>query len=717
MIKFSTMRLWALAAMIALSGLSASYAQMMYDVNGGAGSTQAFQNQPNPFYEFWWTNREQYIIRASDIQAVGMPGGQIVSVAFLTDAGQPHPQRALRIHIKQTTANAFVTNAFDLTGLTQVVNIPAFQPTSSAWNTFTFSSPFLWDGTSNLLVDVCTYRGGWTSVYPNVWGTTTNPSYNTTAFAFTDGTDYCVTPPTFANLTNRRPVMRFGVLSGITQSFPDDVDPRRILRAGDVYDGSSANFPKPSLTFRQSAGQALSMTYRIVGPLPSTNVIYIATENGNANDTIININATTSGEVTYVFSSAKGSAAGANGALDLREVPGGVYRVEASYAFPGYSQQWMKEFNIAFSNDLAVRDIILPNQNNRPNAKYPRGTSVPVVASFQNVGLNNVTAFQATAVIRNANRVVVYTDVVNYSGSLATGDRVTLNFANFATLSTGIYSLEICGNLQSAQDQQLSNNCLPSSGVYTFEVQHDVEIEAVDIPQPNASSVLYANRPVRPQGRFRNIGISDQSDIPAQMIIERLSPNPAVVYNQSVIIPDISVGNIAQFGFPIFTPPTGGSYRVCIISQSEDDPIRSNDTVCNFFNVNDALSGTYTIGTQNMGSGRNFATLQDAANALYGAGVAGPVIFEFTDANYTAGNATSNDPALDLRSTIIGVNATNTITFRPSQSRSTTRSSVNINLRSGSGLGIALGESYAPTNPNSVFPETKSHFYANATGY
>ncbi|HYF02955.1 MAG TPA: T9SS type A sorting domain-containing protein [Patescibacteria group bacterium] len=515
-----------------------------------------------------------------------------------------------------------------------------------------------------------------------------------------------------------RPDIRLHVLSGIEASFPDDVDPRRILRAGYIYDGSSSSFPRPSLTFRTSPGE-VELTYRIQS-VATGQTIYTATDNGNPNDTIINLTYTTSGLVTHNFTTAKGIAVGTNGALDLTNINGGAYRLIASYRTPssGYNQQWMKEFNIAFERDLSIRQITAPYPSTDARQfKYPRGTPIPVQARFQNVGLDNITSFRAVARVYNQQNVMVYVDTVNFSGSLATGDVATIDFANFATLNVGDYRISICGYLLSGQDQQFGNDCMPTAGnTYTFTVQYGVEAEATSIIRPNSTdnTTYYAGRPIVPFAVFTNKGIEDLSDIPATMTITR---SGTTVYTSNIIVSDIARNASANGTFESFTPPGPGSYQACVSINHEDDAISTNNSVCASFNVSGALEGTYTIGSQNSGSQRNFATFQDAANALYSAGVTGPVVFELTDANYVVGNSSVNGYALDLRSTIIGVNATNTITFRPSQARSASRASVTVQLRSGNGIGIALGESYFPSNLNAVYNQAKSHSYANATGY
>jgi hypothetical protein len=75
-----------------------------------------------------------------------------------------------------------------------------------------------------------------------------------------------------------------------------------------------------------------------------------------------------------------------------------------------------------------------------------------------------------------------------------------------------------------------------------------------------------------------------------------------------------------------------------------------------------SMSGNYTIG----GNGPDFNTFQEAANALVGNGVSGPVIFLVRPGLYTEQAGTA--PVMMLEQNVTGVSETNTITFKPDES-------------------------------------------------
>ncbi|MEN3026379.1 MAG: hypothetical protein ABDH31_01555 [Chlorobiota bacterium] len=523
-----------------------------------------------------------------------------------------------------------------------------------------------------------------------------------------------------------RPNMRMTLLLGIEASFPNQGD---ILRAAWNYDGSAPERPRPSLTFRQATGHQLRLTYRIIGPLPSTNPVYIATDGGNPNDTILDITAGTTGLVTLPITSAKGPYAGPNGSLALasNNALGGTYRLQASYRnlTTGYVQEpiWEKEFVVAYNNDLAAEAITMPVPYRPPSyTQYPQGVNTPVEGVYKNVGLDEITAFRAIAEIRRASdNSVVYRDTVIWQQTpgLQTGQTATIRFKPFNTMGVGDYKLRLCGTLLNAQDQQAYNDCVPRAGApeWIFRIQYDIELASVAVAYPTSGSVIYGGRPFRPIGVFQNNGLTDMSNVPVQLIITRLSDGQ-VVASQSAYVPDIpaTFPNQVPYTFNAVTLPTG-DYRATIIIYHPQDPVRLNDTAHAIFSVQGPLSGTYTIGTLFAGSPRNFNTIQDAINALYQRGVGGPVVFELTDAYYEVGDINASAPAIELRSAILGVNAQNTVTFRAYGQRALQRGSVTIRLKSGMGVGVMMEQSLQTGNPFAVvrdFPEPR---YANFSGY
>lgn len=118
-----------------------------FSASSGTSSSAAV----SPFYHTYGGAKTQYIYRASELTAMGFSAGNITDLSLNITTLGTTTMNGFTINIGHTAQNAAVTNTAILAGLTQVYSNAA-QPLLSGTNTFTFSTPFNWDGTSNIVV-------------------------------------------------------------------------------------------------------------------------------------------------------------------------------------------------------------------------------------------------------------------------------------------------------------------------------------------------------------------------------------------------------------------------------------------------------------------------------------------------------------------------------------------------------------------------------------
>ncbi|WP_165917313.1 T9SS type A sorting domain-containing protein [Flaviaesturariibacter aridisoli] len=119
----------------------------------GAGATTSSSGAATPFYHFYGGTKSQYIILASELQAKGITATNLASLAFdITSVGTA-TMKDFSISLGNTSATAAVSNAAITSGLTMVYSNAA-QALTTGVNTYNFSTPFHWDGTSNIVVSV-----------------------------------------------------------------------------------------------------------------------------------------------------------------------------------------------------------------------------------------------------------------------------------------------------------------------------------------------------------------------------------------------------------------------------------------------------------------------------------------------------------------------------------------------------------------------------------
>jgi hypothetical protein len=121
----------------------------------GAGATTS-TTYPNPFYSLWSNTHNQYLIPATELQAAGLLPGNITSLAIKINSGTLAMQdfSIKMAHTSATNMSAFVaptfTTVYTATTQTPVVGV----------NTMNFTTPFNWDGTSNVVIEICHGNSG-----------------------------------------------------------------------------------------------------------------------------------------------------------------------------------------------------------------------------------------------------------------------------------------------------------------------------------------------------------------------------------------------------------------------------------------------------------------------------------------------------------------------------------------------------------------------------
>ncbi|MCK5788566.1 MAG: hypothetical protein KAH32_06185, partial [Chlamydiia bacterium] len=125
----------------------------LMDVQVGTGAIAGTQTSyPTPYGNYYWGSKEQYLILASELTAMGISAGPIASVQFDVVAINSCPSLSgYELKIGQTNVGALSTW---ISGLTSVYNPGSYTPVVG-WNEHLFSTPYVWDGVSNLVIQVC----------------------------------------------------------------------------------------------------------------------------------------------------------------------------------------------------------------------------------------------------------------------------------------------------------------------------------------------------------------------------------------------------------------------------------------------------------------------------------------------------------------------------------------------------------------------------------
>ncbi len=149
-------------ALVCLGGVSTLTATgglvggaMLGTVGTGLLLTSA-TSQPTAFDNRWTNDWRQTIYTAADLTAAGLSAGNITSLAYnVTTLGDAATNANLNIKIGATTLSVFPTTSYAATtGFTNVYGPSTYTHTASGWQTITFTTPYVWDGVSNIIVNL-----------------------------------------------------------------------------------------------------------------------------------------------------------------------------------------------------------------------------------------------------------------------------------------------------------------------------------------------------------------------------------------------------------------------------------------------------------------------------------------------------------------------------------------------------------------------------------
>jgi len=164
----------------------------------GAGGSVSTSTNDTPFGTYYHDGQNQYLFTASELSAAGLVAGNINAVGWNVDSAAAQVMNGFNVEMKHTSATSVID--FE-TGFT---NCFAGTWTASAgWNDISFSTPFNWDGTSNLLVKVCFDNASYTSNSTCYIDTYTAMN----GWAYNDGTSGCADP--HEGTIDSRPQIRF----------------------------------------------------------------------------------------------------------------------------------------------------------------------------------------------------------------------------------------------------------------------------------------------------------------------------------------------------------------------------------------------------------------------------------------------------------------------------------------------------------------------------
>ena len=126
----------------------------------GTGVTPPAQTLNTPFHADSIYQKYQFVIPKRDLLNAGLYSGTINAMTFRTlgAIAATGPLENVTISLACVNYDTFaqpITNASFGTGFTTVATLASYTLTANDWNQINFATPYSWDTTTNLLVDIC----------------------------------------------------------------------------------------------------------------------------------------------------------------------------------------------------------------------------------------------------------------------------------------------------------------------------------------------------------------------------------------------------------------------------------------------------------------------------------------------------------------------------------------------------------------------------------
>jgi hypothetical protein len=178
--------------------------------SGWVGTGTTISSQPSPIYTLFYAQKSQFIITAAEMIASGFGAGTINSMGIDVVGNTGTPLSSFTIKMGTTSLTAIT--ALQPAPANQVYTTAVYNPVANSVNTFTFTTPFSWDGVSNIIIETCFNNTSWTTGHTVKTSTT---SYSSSFVAYDDVSTFCANPTTGSTGSyNSRPNFQFGMTLG-----------------------------------------------------------------------------------------------------------------------------------------------------------------------------------------------------------------------------------------------------------------------------------------------------------------------------------------------------------------------------------------------------------------------------------------------------------------------------------------------------------------------
>ena len=432
----------------------------IYQIGSGTIVTTA---NPTPYGTNKRGARNQFLIKASELTALGLIQGPITNIAFDVVVVKGNILENYTISIMSTEYSDLNQSQFDTNGV--VVFGPVNYADAFGWNTHNFSSPFYWDGQSNIIIETC-FKNSSNVAYVGVRSDTTTfvSSASTSGYSTFDCSDNNI-----STTESQRPNIRFSQ-EGFGKCSSDILSVKVNVMGTPTVDAGLIAFTSPIATASSASPSPVKILLSNYGLNTLTSATINWSEkgimqsqyswsgsitNGNSDTITIDPSHTFIGGTTQL----KAWVTLANDTIAINDTinksvkvsMSGTYTIGLNNADYTSFTDAVNDLNICGISGPVVFNVDSGNYIERINIENITGSSAINTITFQSTSGNNADVNLLSNTLQNTNYIVKITDM-----QYVIFKNMTLS-ANGSSYGV-IFSLE--GNVH---DISISNNLLNST--------------------------------------------------------------------------------------------------------------------------------------------------------------------------------------------------------------------------------------------------------------
>ena len=224
-----------------------------------------------PYYTYYCYSLCQMIYRAEELRAAGLGFGTLTSIAFESYSTNHYHRDGITVWVSNTTLTTAPSTSDVTSGMTQVFSGTLVQ--QDGWTPVYFSTPFSWDGESNLMVTVVMNHGSYNST---TYWQCSSPGFTCSSYNYSDYNPYNPGLTTYSMTTSSyRPNTRFNVKGGNIWRFAerqwDYVGANNVYASGtyggwiDLFGWGTSGHPHGAVCYQPWSTSTTSSNYLAYG--------------------------------------------------------------------------------------------------------------------------------------------------------------------------------------------------------------------------------------------------------------------------------------------------------------------------------------------------------------------------------------------------------------------------------------------------------------------